>query len=87
MKKRLSLIKNLASKYFYEKTSNSRNDYLKTLRENYLSVKSKKEREKLLEKREKRTKDEKSDQKKTKTKSNLDKIKTERRENITRKQT
>ncbi len=39
--------------YFYEKTSNSRNDYLKTLRESYLSTNSKKERGKLLDEAEK----------------------------------
>ncbi len=81
MKKRSNLIKNLTSKYSYDdETSNSRNDYLKTLRENYLSVKSKKEREKLLDEAEKRTGlNRKYLMEKLKPKSNLDKIKTERK--------
>lgn len=58
----------------------SRNDYLKTLREDYLRIKFKKERGKLLDEAEKRTKlDRKVIIKKLRPKSNLNTLKTERK--------
>ncbi len=55
MKKRLSLIKNLASKYFYEKTNNREAQHLHH-REQESFSQTQKKREKLLDEAEKRTK-------------------------------
>lgn len=62
------------------KNMQSRNDYLKALRSDYLKIKSKKERGKLLGEAERRTKlDRKVIIKKLRPKSNLDKLPSERK--------